>query len=126
MNKINLYYPVSPEPPVSRKDSNIKKGESGLDFKEVLRQKLPEEGVKFSSHCLKRLEQNNIQVSPQQLDKLNNAVERAQVKGARESCIVMDNMAFIVSINNKTVITVVDEQRMKDSVFTNIDSAVIL
>ena len=126
MNKINLYYPVSPEPPVSRKDSHIKKNESGLDFKEVLKQKLPEEGVKFSSHCLKRLEQNNIQVSPQQLDKLNNAVERAQVKGARESCIVMDDMAFIVSINNKTVITVVDGQRMKDSVFTNIDSAVIL
>ena len=125
LNKINLYYPVAPEPPINRKDSNIKKTDSELDFKEVLRQKLPPEGVKFSSHCLKRLEQNNIQVSSQQMDKLNNAVDKAESKGSRESCIVMDDMAFIVSVNNRTVITVVDGPRMKDSVFTNIDSAVI-
>jgi flagellar operon protein len=126
LNKINLYYPVAPEPPITKQDSNIKKNQPGLDFKEVLRQKLPQEGVKFSSHCLKRLEQNNIQVSPQQLDKLNNAVDKAESKGSRESCILMDDMAFIVSVNNRTVITVVEGPRMKDSVFTNIDSAVIV
>jgi len=126
LNKINQYYPLAPEPPVTRNKTNIQKDESGLSFKEVLRQQLPEAGVKFSSHCLKRLEQNNIQVSPQQLDKLNNAVDKAESKGSRESCIVMDDMAFIVSVNNRTVITVVNGPRMKDSVFTNIDSAVIV
>lgn len=126
MNKINQYFPVAPEPPVSRNNSNITKPETGLSFKEVLRQQLPETGVKFSSHCLKRLEQNNIQVSPQQLNKLNNAVDKAESKGSRESCIVMDDMAFIVSVNNRTVITVVDGPRMKDNVFTNIDSAMIV
>lgn len=126
MNKINLYNPVLPQAPIDRKGNNTARTESGLDFKEVLKQKLPQEGIKFSSHCLKRLEQNNIRVSPQQLDKLNGAVDKVQSKGAKESCIVMDDMAFIVSINNRTVITVVDGPRMKDSVFTNIDSAVIL
>jgi flagellar operon protein len=127
LNKINQYYPLSPEPPVSRKDPhNIPKNESGLTFKDILQQKLPETGVKFSSHCIKRLEQNNIQVSSQQIEKLNNAVNKAENKGSRDSCILMDNMAFIVSVNNRTVITVVDETRMKDSVFTNIDSAVIV
>lgn len=126
MNKINQYYPLSPEPPVSRNNTNIQKPETGLSFQEVLRQQLPDTGVKFSSHCLKRLEQNNIQVSSQQLNKLNNAVDKAESKGSRESCIVMDDMAFIVSVNNRTVITVVDGPRMKDNVFTNIDSAVIV
>ncbi len=126
MSKISQYYPIPPEPPVSRNNSNIQKPESGLSFKEVLRQQLPEAGVKFSSHCLKRLEQNNIQVSPQQLNRLNSAVDRAESKGSRESCIMMDDMAFIVSVNNRTVITVVDGPRMKDSVFTNIDSAVVV
>lgn len=126
MNKINQYYPLPLEPPVSRNDTGIQRPESGLAFKEVLKQQLPEEGVRFSSHCLKRLEQNNIQVSPQQLTKLNSAVDKAESKGSRESCIVMDDMAFIVSVNNRTVITVVDGPRMKDNVFTNIDSAVIV
>ena len=108
MSKINQYYPLSPEPPVSRNNANIQKPESGLSFKEVLRQQIPETGIQFSSHCLKRLEQNNIQVSPQQLNKLNSAVDKAESKGSRESCIVMDDMAFIVSVNNRTVITVVD------------------
>jgi flagellar operon protein len=126
LNKINQYYPLPPEPPVSRNNSNIQKPESGPSFKEVLQQQLPETGVKFSTHCLKRLEQNKIQVSPEQLNKLNSAVDKAESKGSRESCIMMDDMAFIVSVNNRTVITVVDGPRMKDSVFTNIDSAVIV
>lgn len=127
MNKINLFHPVAaPQPPATRKDTPIRRTELGMDFREVLRQQTNSAGLKFSSHCIKRLEQNNLHISPQQLDKLTGAVNRAELKGARESCIVMDDMAFIVSINNKTIITVVDGPRMKDSVFTNIDSAVII
>ena len=33
--------------------------------------------------------------------------------------------AFVVSVKNKTVITAVDRDHMRDHVFTNIDSAVI-
>ncbi|MEA4924158.1 MAG: TIGR02530 family flagellar biosynthesis protein [Syntrophomonadaceae bacterium] len=126
MTKINQYYPLLPEPPVSRNQINVPKTETGPSFKELLHRQLPAEGIKFSSHCLKRLEQNRIQVSAEQLDKLNSAVDKAESKGSRESCIVLDDMAFIVSINNRTVITVVDGPRMKDNVFTNIDSAVIV
>ena len=126
MNRINQFHPVAPQPPVIRKEPSLTKTGAGLDFKEVLRQQSPQAGIKFSSHCLKRLEQNDLRISPSQLDKLTEAVNRAELKGARESCIVMDDKAFIVSINNKTVITVVDGPRMKDNIFTNIDSAVIL
>ena len=58
--------------------------------------------------------------------KLKDAVQKVEMKGSRDSCIVMDNMAFIVNVVNRTVITVVEGQRMKDNVFTNIDSAVVL
>ncbi|MDD4343286.1 MAG: flagellar biosynthesis protein, partial [Eubacteriales bacterium] len=40
--------------------------------------------------------------------------------------ILMDDLAFVVSIKNRTVITAVDGNSMKDNVFTNIDSAVII
>ena len=57
-----------------------------------------------------------------QLDKL---VQKAAAKGARESLVLMDDIALVVSIRNRTVITAVDGQSLKDNVFTNIDSAII-
>ena len=53
------------------------------------------------------------------------AVDRAAAKGARESLVLVDDTAFVVSVRNRTVITAVDRARMRDQVFTNIDSAVI-
>ena len=37
----------------------------------------------------------------------------------------VDGTAFVVSVRNKTVITAVDQEHMREHVFTNIDSAVI-
>ena len=52
-------------------------------------------------------------------------MQRAAGKGSRDSLVLLDNAAFVVSVTNKTVITVVDRESLKDNVFTNIDSAVI-
>jgi flagellar operon protein len=57
---------------------------------------------------------------------MNEAVNKAASKGARQSLLVMDNQAFIVSVPNRTVITALDGGSMKENVFTNIDSAVIV
>lgn len=127
MNRINQYYPVAPvpEPPASRPESK-RDGNTGPAFKEILAKNLQPGELQFSSHCLKRLEQNEISLNSEQVGKLKDAVKRAETKGSRDSCIVMDDMAFIVNVVNRTVITVIDGPRMKDNVFTNIDSAVIV
>ena len=127
LNRINQYNPVLPPDPINTTARpNQSKAVSEINFKEVLRQKLSTDTIKFSSHCQKRLEQNNIQLDQQQMDRLNSAVDKAAVKGARESCVIMEDKVFIINIANRTVKTVVDGQRMKDNVFTNIDSAVIV
>ncbi|MFY9377457.1 MAG: hypothetical protein WAP58_04595 [Peptococcia bacterium] len=59
------------------------------------------------------------------MSRLNEAVHKAQATGSRESLIMVDDLVFVVSIKNKTVITAVDGESRKDNVFTNIDSAVI-
>jgi flagellar operon protein len=82
-------------------------------------------GVRFSGHALQRVERRGIDTSPQTLARLDGAVERAAAKGARESVVLVDGTAFVVSVRNKTVITAVDAQSMREHVFTNIDSAVI-
>ncbi|TWH48602.1 TIGR02530 family flagellar biosynthesis protein [Sporomusa sp. KB1] len=105
--------------PVANKTTN------GSNFNQLLQQEIT--GVKFSQHALQRLDSRKIQLDSTQLSKLSQAVEKAAQKGAKESLILMnDNLAFVVSVKNKTVITAMDGANIKDNVFTNIDSAVIV
>ncbi|MGE5591736.1 MAG: TIGR02530 family flagellar biosynthesis protein [Bacillota bacterium] len=95
-------------------------------FASVLQQTLEQGQLKFSSHAQARLQASQTRLSPTDLTRINDAVNRAAQKGARESLILMPDLALVVSVRNKTVITAVEGQRMKENIFTNIDSAVIL
>lgn len=95
-------------------------------FGDVLDSVLNQQSLKFSRHAQKRIESRGIKVDGKMLAELEGAVEKARSKAARESLILMDDCAFVVSVPNKTVITVIDGENIKDNVFTNIDSAVIV
>jgi flagellar operon protein len=82
--------------------------------------------LKFSAHAKERLSSRNISLSPEELARITDAVNKAAAKGARQSLLVMDHSAFVVSVTNRTVITALDGNSMKENVFTNIDSAVIV
>ena len=83
-------------------------------------------GLKFSAHAKERLQSRNINFSPADMNKIQGAVDKAASKGARSSLLVMKDVALIVSVTNRTVITAVDGNSLKENVFTNIDSAVIV
>ncbi|WP_094607603.1 hypothetical protein SPSIL_023090 [Sporomusa silvacetica DSM 10669] len=109
----------------TKANSVTNKTTNGSNFNQLLQQEIT--GVKFSQHALQRLDSRKIQLDSTQLSKLSQAVEKAAQKGAKESLILMnDNLAFVVSVKNKTVITAMDGANIKDNVFTNIDSAVIV
>jgi flagellar operon protein len=95
----------------------------GASFAEVLRNEAAP--VKFSSHALQRVQRRGIDVGPETLGRLSEGVDRAAGKGSRASVVLVDSTAFVVSVPNRTVITAVDREHMKEQVFTNIDSAVI-
>lgn len=82
--------------------------------------------VKLSAHAAKRLEERNIEFAPERAKQLGDAVNKAAEKGSKESLIMMEKVALVVSITNRTVITAIDEDNLKDDVITNIDSAMIL
>jgi flagellar operon protein len=94
----------------------------GDSFESIFQKEL--EKVKFSSHALKRLEERNIELSDDEMFKINTAVERAELKGSKDSLVMMNSTAFIVNIPNKTVITAMSIADSKENVFTNIDSVV--
>jgi flagellar operon protein len=60
------------------------------------------------------------------MKKLNDAVDKAVQKGSKETLVIMGESAFVVSAKNKTVITAMDKNQMKENVFTNIDSTVFM
>jgi flagellar operon protein len=95
----------------------------GPAFGDVLAEKAAQ--VQFSGHALQRVRRRGIEVDAGTLQRLQSGVDRAAGKGARESVVFVDSTAFVVSVKNRTVITAVDRDHMKDHVFTNIDSAVI-
>lgn len=129
MTDNRILYPQQPILPV-QKPSQAPQGAAARaadnqpSFDQVLAQELA--GVKFSQHAIQRLSSRNIQLDRGDLAKISGAVDKAAQKGARDSLILMDNLALVVSVKNRTVITAMDGNNIRDNVFTNIDSAVIV
>lgn len=98
--------------------------QDGEAFRTALQQ--AQGGVKFSAHAQARLQSRHIQLDAEALRRVENAVDKAAEKGSRESLLLMDDVALIVSVRNRTVITAIDKENLKENVFTNIDSAVVL
>lgn len=84
------------------------------------------EGVKFSNHAIERMRTRGISYSPEDISKLSDAISRAAAKGSKDSLVLMKDSALIVSVKNNTVVTVMDKNALKENVFTNIDSTVVL
>ena len=96
-------------------------------FESVLQKTISEkDGLKFSKHAELRLQERNINLTAAQKEKMNAAVAKAETKGVKDSLVLMDNMAFVVNIRNRTVITAANNNELKENVFTNIDGAVIV
>jgi flagellar operon protein len=95
-------------------------------FKQVLQDKVAasDTEVKFSAHAEKRLASRDIEMTPEIMQRIKDAVSKAKEKGSNETLMIFENFSLIVSVKNNTVITAVDKNGMKENVFTNIDSAV--
>jgi len=118
----NPVSPVSkPTPPQSRQASSAAAG----SFHEVLQQKLEQSSLKFSAHAQKRMVASGIRLSEHDIARLSDAVDKVEAKGGRESLILLGDLAFVVSVRNRTVITAISHERLRENIFTNIDSAVI-
>lgn len=102
-----------------------------ISFAKVLQEKQqklsPEtDSLKFSKHATMRLADRDINLSQEQSQRLEEGVKKASEKGIRESLVVMDSLAFIVNVPNRTVVTAIDQTESENNIFTNIDGAVIV
>ncbi|AZZ37862.1 hypothetical protein CIK05_13990 [Bdellovibrio sp. qaytius] len=145
LSRIDNLIPKAPSE--IKNDKNIQGGaeakESG-SFKETLEgliastpaQETPKAGalaksnetgaLKFSNHAIERMQSRGISYDPARLAKLDEAVKKAAAKGSKDTLVLMDDSAAIVSVKNNTVVTVMDKNNLKENVFTNIDSTIVI
>ncbi len=142
-NGLNRIENLIPTKPLDIKKS----GEDGLAFKEALGDALKTDDVaaqiktgtpqsatpkvesgalKFSNHAIERMQSRGISYSPQDMTRLGEAVQKAAAKGSKDTLVLMENSALIVSVKNNTVVTVMDKNALKENVFTNIDSTIVM
>jgi flagellar operon protein len=101
-----------------------KRTEKGESFAEILAQKSK---VEFSGHAMRRIESRSIDIAENStLDRLNKGVEMAAQKGSRDALVLVDSTAFLVSVANNKVITTMSGVDLAGTVFTNIDSTIII
>ncbi len=118
--------PLRPVGSVEKSQRKPKAGtNASVNFNDLLEQKIADSSLKFSAHAQKRLVANGIKLDESQISRLESAVAKVEAKGGRDSLVLMQNLAFVVSVTNKTVITAINYDRLQENVFTNIDSAVI-
>lgn len=114
-------------------NSQVNKSEvfAECSFEEVLRRKQNESvmessTLKFSKHAVNRLNDRKIFLTDSQNARLENGVKQADEKGIQESLVLVDSLAFIVNVPNKTVVTAMEQTETNSNIFTNIDGAVII
>lgn len=147
-NGLNRIADLIPQKPIDIKKSDVTEAgkEGQVSFKDVLNQSTGAEtakvgltapiaqqakvdlgnNIKFSNHAIERMQSRGISYTPDEMQKLNQAVSKAAAKGSKDTLILMDQSALIVSVKNNTVVTVMDKSALKENVFTNIDSTIVM
>ncbi len=111
-------------PSSNQKSETEIKGDS---FGSIIEQKIKANSqIEFSKHAIKRVLEREIDLTDNQLERLNYGVKLAAEKGLNEPLILVDRTAFVVNVLNNKVITTVSEDVLTGNVFTNIDGAVIV
>lgn len=102
---------------------NVSSAKPSTPFADILQQE--QSKLKFSAHAQSRITSRDMTLTDEDMNRLENAVSKADEKGAKDSLVLLRDMAFIVSVRNRTVITALKGEQAQENVFTNIDSAIL-
>jgi len=103
--------------------------ENGLAFEEVLAKKLQPNhayGIKLSQHAQKRIAERQLDLDAQEFFKLRQAFDTLKNKGGKDSLVVTPKAAYIVDVDQRSIVTAMDKNDMQENVFTKIDSTLFI
>jgi flagellar operon protein len=111
--------------PPARPTSGAPPSDGGQSFRDALSAAADERSVQMSDHALRRVEQRQIPLDREQLDRLSKAMDTLSQRGSRQSLVMLDQVAYVVHVPSHTVVTAVEPNESKERVFTQIDSVLI-
>jgi flagellar operon protein len=82
--------------------------------------------LNLSQHAETRIRSRAIPWDAAIEKRINSGIDQARAKGSRETLILADDIAVIANVKSRTVITAMDKSQLKEKIFTNIDSAVLV
>lgn len=114
---------VRPQPAITKPPETAQP--NGASFRDILGSQMDAPPpVHFSKHAAIRLNDRNINLTHEQIERVAGGLGRADEKGIRDSLVLVDDVALVVNVQSRTVITAMNQ--VTDNVFSNIDGAVIV
>ena len=106
--------------PVTPQASTVTTTE-GVSFLETLENV---QRVRFSNHAQSRMQSREINLNSDNVNRLSDAIDKAEKRGGKSSLVMVDDLAFIVNVQSRTVVTALGKDQRGEGVFTQIDSVV--
>ncbi len=107
--------------PVAPAASSTVTSTEGTSFLETLENV---QRVHFSNHAQSRMQSREISLNSDNVNRLSDAIDKAEKRGGKSSLVMVDDLAFIVNVQSRTVVTALDKNQRGEGVFTQIDSVV--
>jgi flagellar operon protein len=111
--------------PPGQPTSGAPPSDGGQSFRDALSTAADERSLQFSEHALRRVEQRQIPMQGDQMDRLSKAMDTLSQRGSRQSLVMLDQYAYVVHVPSHTIVTAVEPDQSKERVFTQIDSVLI-
>jgi len=97
-------------------------------FAETFRQTVEQTtgSLTISKHAQMRLQQRDINIDQQTWATIEQKLQKAKTMGVKDSLVLLDQAALIVSSKNNVVVTAMSRDEATTQIFTNINGTIIL
>jgi len=102
--------------------------QSGTSFAAELQSAIKpnQDKLTISKHAKERLEQRGITINEARWEQIDEKVKQAKNMGVKESLVLLEDAALIVSAKNNTVITAMNRAEAATQIFTNINGTILM
>jgi len=120
-------YPVLQSQAAIKKGVNAIKAKNNAAFSSHLQASIGVlDKLNISKHANERLQQRGIVIDEIKWQQIEAKVNQAKKLGVKESLVLLNDAALIVSAKNNTVITAMDRQEATEQIFTNINGTIVM
>ncbi len=123
----SMFRPIHSQPISNHQLRSVTSKPTSMDsFSQHLQNVLQPEKLTISKHAKERMSQRGIQIDEAKWGQIQEKVNEAKKMGVKDSLVLLQDAALIVSAKNNTVITAMDRQEATAQIFTNINGTIVL